>query len=310
MSLMAPQFCSSNLINKIKNWQNYLLAQKKYSKHTISAYFSDIKLIIIFFTEYYGKKISLKQFYNITLDDFRAFLASRARDNISASSRAREISAFKSFLLFIATELNIEIALIKHLNHPKLAKPLPKSLNFSELKQILIKLKHEIKDWLDYRDYLIIYLIYTTGLRISECLAISKNKLSSEYIVISGKGNKERYVPIIPELYQMISKYLTLVPFNINYHEPIFKGLRGANLNPRIIQRKLHKIRLTYNLPDFTTPHALRHSFATHLLDNGANLRAIQELLGHESLATTERYTKVSKENLCKKYKIFHPRAK
>jgi|SaaInlStandDraft_6_1057023.scaffolds.fasta_scaffold34829_2 integrase/recombinase XerC len=304
-----PQNFTSDLAQEIAAWQAYLFQQKKYSKHTVSAYHSDLKIIINFFTLYFAQAISLTKLSSISLNDFRAFLAFRARENISANSRSREISALKSFLIYIARD-QAEITLIKHLKHPKLTKPLPKALSFNQLEQVLAELKSNNQDWVSYRDYVIIYLLYSTGIRISECLSLTKKQLNSEYLIILGKGNKERYVPLMLDLAEHIYTYLKLLPFNLAEDEEIFRGVRGAALSPRIIQRKLQKLRLEYNLPDYATPHALRHSFATHLLDNGANLRSIQEILGHETLATTERYTKVSAENLHKKYKDFHPRAK
>lgn len=310
MPVISRSIFVKDLALSLSKWQEYLLEQKKYSKHTINAYQSDLKIIIIFFTDYFGEKISLNQFINISIDEFRSYLAYRAKINISASSRSREISALKAFLTYIALKHKKNINLIQYLKHPKLSKSIPRALNFSDINHILNQLKSELKDWVDYRDYVIILLIYTTGLRISESLQISKNRLTNEYIIVKAKGHKERYVPIMQDLYDMLMKYLKLLPFNLNNDEAIFRGVRGGELSPRIIQRKLQKLRIEYNLPDFATPHSLRHSFATHLLDKGANLRAIQEILGHESLATTERYTKISKEKLLLNYKNFHPRAK
>jgi len=303
------KYCGPNLVEVISDWNQYLANVKKYSDHTTESYFSDLKFFLEFLFEYESERISLEYFRSLNLDVIRSFLAKRARENIGASSRSREISSIKSFLDFLEREYSFNLPVIEQISHPKLDKALPKAVSLNDIKRIIADLENQVDSWADYRDYVIILLIYTTGLRISEVLSLTKQNLTKEYLVVMGKGNKERYVPLLQEAYQALLIYFKLLPYPVDEDECFFKGVRGGDLSPRIVQRRLHKIRLHLSLPDFATPHALRHSFATHLLEGGANLREIQEILGHESLSTTERYTKVTKEHLLAKYKNFHPRS-
>jgi integrase/recombinase XerC len=301
-------YCDKNLVTIIDDWLNNLANIKQYSNKTITSYLSDIKIFVQFISLYYGKSVTKDVLVSLDITAIRAFLSSRVKEKIKTSSRSRELSAIKSLLFYIKEKFTLEVKVINHIAHPKLNKSLPKALDYKEMLKILSELEKQNSNWVEYRDYLILLLIYSTGARISEILTIDKNSTQKNLLKLRGKGSKERYVPLLPEVYKKFLLFSKLQPFKLNNNEPVFKGVRGKNLNPRIIQRKLQKIREELLLPDYTTPHALRHSFATDLLNNGANLREIQELLGHENISTTERYTKVSTKHLVSKYKKFHPR--
>jgi integrase/recombinase XerC len=296
-----------SLSKKIYAWNSYLLEQKKFSKQSVSAYLSDVLLFVKFLEAFHEAQVGIKDIKKLGLDDVRSFLAERAKNKIEASSRAREISGIKNFLSYLAGEEKYECKLLEQITYPKLKSYLPKALELNEIEKIIGGLK-DSKDWVDFRDYVIVVTIYGTGLRISEILSIKKNDLDKDHVIVKGKGGKERYVPLLDSIYNNIKKYLKMLPYQIGSNDEIFLGVKGGVLNARMVQRRLESLRHQYLLPDFVTPHALRHSFATHMLEGGANLREIQEMLGHESLATTERYTKISKEALVRNFKEFHLR--
>jgi integrase/recombinase XerC len=189
------------------------------------------------------------------------------------------------------------------ISSPKQDKTLPKALNTKDTTDILENIIHNKIDWLGLRDYAILTLLYGAGLRISEAINLNINDFNEkDYIIIKGKGNKERIVPVLPIIKDRINKYIEACPYNFKNGEALFVGKRGERISPRIIQRRLAQLREELKLPDIITPHALRHSFATHLLSQGVNLRSIQELLGHSSLSTTQRYTKIDEHHLRQEY--------
>lgn len=303
------QFCNIKLVKLYQEWSEWLSNIKRYSINTNIAYLSDLTVFMNFLCHYQGEIVTKDNIINLEIDTIRAFLSARDNKEISNISRAREISAIKNFLNFLITEHNHTIKVVSHITYPKLGKYLPKAIDYKQIIAMLERVRGDQQDWVEYRDYLIILIIYSTGLRISEVLSIKLQSITKDFIKVTGKGKKERYIPLLDKIYQEIITYIKLQPFVLDKSTEIFKGVKGGKLNPRIIQRKLKNIREELCLPDYTTPHAIRHSFATHLLNGGANLREIQELLGHENLSTTERYTKVSKENLLKKHQTFHPRS-
>jgi len=230
----------------------------------------------------------------------RAYLSNRISKHISRTSNARSISSVKSFFRWLEANEILKNSAVISFSPPKIPKSLPKAVDEEIAVDILEEIKNFAKkSWLGKRDVAIFTLIYGCGLRISEALAIKKSDLENgEFIIIKGKGNKERLVPLLPIITEKIDDYLKACPYKVRKDEELFLGSRGDVVNPGVIQRQLRKLRAYLNLPETVTPHALRHSFATHLLAAGGDLRTIQELLGHSSLSTTQRYTEVDIEKI------------
>jgi len=292
------------LIAIIARWKQYLAAEKMYSAHTLDAYSRDLALFINFF----GKKQNLAEIENKSVRDFRSFLSFRNQKNINKSSISREMSAVKNFYNWLDRNELAKNSAISIISSPKKDKSIPKALDVEETFQVLdFACKEASSPWQGLRDKAIFTILYGCGLRISEALSLNIGDIgSSDIIKIKGKGNKERIVPILPIVIDAIEEYLGACPYNLKQGEPIFVGARGERLSPRIVQRQMQKIRRDLGLSDNLTPHALRHSFATHLLAEGTDLRAIQELLGHSSLSTTERYTDVEISTLKTEYEKSH----
>ena len=294
------------------NWLNYLSNIKKLSQNSVVSYKNDLSKFFIFFQDYIEKNIGLKEIESIKISEFRSFLTYRRNSEISSNSIARNISALKSFFRFLIKNNKIKESSVFNLKSPKLKKSLPRPINVDLAIQV-IKQAEEIEDekWIGLRNKAILILLYGCGLRISEALSLNYDDVQNEdHILIKGKGEKERIVPMMPYIKKGIENYLEACPKEIISGEALFIGKRFSRLSPRIIQYALEKIRTALSLPETATPHALRHSFATHLLDSGGDLRTIQELLGHSSLSTTQKYTKVETSKLLEIYKKSHPLAK
>lgn len=294
------------------NWLNYLSNIKKLSQNSVLSYKNDLSKFFIFFQDYIEKNIGLKEIESIKISEFRSFLTYRRNSEISSNSIARNISALKSFFRFLIKNNKIKESSVFNLKSPKLKKSLPRPINVDLAIQV-IKQAEEIEDekWIGLRNKAILILLYGCGLRISEALSLNYDDVQNEdHILIKGKGEKERIVPMMPYIKKGIENYLEACPKEIISGEALFIGKRFSRLSPRIIQYALEKIRTALSLPETATPHALRHSFATHLLDSGGDLRTIQELLGHSSLSTTQKYTKVETSKLLDIYKKSHPLAK
>ena len=294
------------------NWLNYLSNIKKLSQNSVTSYKNDLSKFFIFFQDYIEKNIGLKEIESIKISEFRSFLTYRRNSEISSNSIARNISALKSFFRFLIKNNKIKESSVFNLKSPKLKKSIPRPINVDLAIQI-IKQAEEIEDekWIGLRNKAILILLYGCGLRISEALSLNYDDIQNEdHILIKGKGEKERIVPMMPYIKRSIENYLEACPKEIISGEALFIGKRFSRLSPRIIQYALEKIRTALSLPETATPHALRHSFATHLLDSGGDLRTIQELLGHSSLSTTQKYTKVETSKLLDIYKKSHPLAK
>ena len=293
-----------DVINIIHSWIGYLTNERRYSENTVSAYARDLAIFMKFFSDK-GKIVNLEFLSNLDVRDFRSFITSRANKHIEKSSLAREISAFKNFFKWLDIAHILKNSVISIISTPKPNKTLPKSIDVDDTLSIIQDAKNiATNDWQGLRDMAIFTLLYGAGLRISEALSLNyKDFITAEnFLKIKGKGNKERFVPLLPIVKENINAYIRAVSPNFSLNEALFIGARGDRLSPRIIQRQLQKIRNRLGLPDTVTPHALRHSFATHLLAQGTDLRSIQELLGHETLNTTQRYTNVEFETLKREY--------
>jgi len=302
----------ADLEYEYNNWINHLTNIKKLSQNSVISYKNDLSKFLIFFQDYIEKNIGLKEIENIEISEFRSFLTHRRNSEISSNSIARNISALKSFFRFLIKNNKIKESSVFNLKSPKLKKSLPRPINVDLAIQV-IKQAEEIEDekWIGLRNKAILLLLYGCGLRISEALSLNHDDIQNEdHILIKGKGEKERIVPMMPYIKKGIENYLEACPKEIVSGDALFIGKRFSRLSPRIIQYALEKIRTALSLPETATPHALRHSFATHLLDSGGDLRTIQELLGHSSLSTTQKYTKVETSKLLDAYKKAHPLAK
>ncbi len=296
---------SLELQGLIKEWEHYLMYEKRYSAHTVEAYMRDLSFFINFF-----ENPDLAFLSSMSIRDFRRYISHRASKNLEKSSLSREISAFKSFFKYLNKTRQIKNTDLSLISMPKKAKIIPKAVDADAAFNILDEATEITKsDWQGLRDRAVLTLLYGSGLRISEALNLNIGDIQegSLSIVIKGKGNKERVVPILPATHEAIKLYLQAVPYPFKNGDPLFVGARGERLLARIIQRQMQKIRLAMNLPDTVTPHAMRHSFATSLLNAGCDLRSVQELLGHASLSTTERYTDVSLEKLKTEYQKAYP---
>ena len=300
---------SQEVIELITRWQIWLRDERRYSAHTLDAYSRDLSCFFEFIQEYLDRTPTLADLQKAEVRLFRAFLSSRAARHIGKSSIARELSTLKNFYHWLARNNIVENPAIEVISSPRRAKVLPRAVDVDDAFNVLdIAKDFSKKEWQGLRDVAIFTILYGCGLRISEALSLNLDDINhNDFLKIKGKGNKERLVPLLPMIKEKIAAYLAACPYNIKSGEALFLGARGERLSPRIVQRTLEKIRAYLGLSDSLTPHALRHSFATHLLANGTDLRTIQELLGHASLSTTQRYTDVQIETLQKEYRKAHP---
>lgn len=303
--------CAPDLQDILHKWQEWLQYEKHVSPHTYRAYCGDLTQFLSFVIEHLGTAPSIDDISEIGIRDFRAWMSRKAMDGAKNSSRARSLSGVKNFLTWMDKQGIMHNAAINTVRSPKLPHKLPRPLHEKQAFEVLKSADLLVKDdWVGQRDRALFTLLYGCGLRINEALSLDISDLPRNgFLRVIGKGNKERQVPVIDIVEDTIKAYLTLCPFPYEGGRAIFVGTRGGRLSQSVAQKAMRNLRGALGLPENATPHALRHSFATHLLQNGANLREIQELLGHSSLSTTQRYTEVNAEELMKVYKAAHPRA-
>ncbi len=302
---MEQQATSAPALNSyIAEWQSWLAKQRNYSPKTLESYSIDLRYFLSFIFSYREQDIDLKLLESLEVRDFRAWLAKRKNDNMEQSSNARAVSSIRSFFNYLERNNIITNPAIRAVKVSGRSKKIPKSLSSDQILSAIENI--EVTDWVDLRDKAILTLLYGGGMRISEVLSLNKNDIgNNQTITIRGKGSKQRVIPVLSQMKQAVKEYMASCPFS---GEALFYGEKGKRLRPELVQKKLRDLRAMYSLPDYTTPHALRHSFATHMLAEGADLRSIQELLGHESLATTEKYTHIDSRRLTEGYKKAHPR--
>ncbi|HWA20140.1 MAG TPA: tyrosine recombinase XerC [Devosia sp.] len=293
----------------VAEWQRDLGAVRRLSPLTLEAYGRDLGQFFAFLGPHMGGTVSLRMLEEMRAADLRAFMATRREDGVEARSLARALSAIKSFFRFLEREGALSTEALNIVRTPKAKKSLPKALTVLEAKAaIATTAEMEERPWVAARDMAVLSLCYGAGLRISEALALSRADLEGTTLRITGKGGKTRMVPLIDAVRRSIETYLGLVPFKLTPTQPLFRGVKGGVLSPRLIQMRVAQLRGALGLPPSATPHALRHSFATHLLGRGGDLRAIQELLGHASLSTTQIYTAIDTDRLLESYRAAHPR--
>lgn len=312
VSIDAPS-AAADLAERFHAWVDYLRNEKHFSSHTLRAYTTDILYFFEFMTRHIGHPPSMNDLGGTTIRDFRSWLAQRTVEGAGASTRARQLSSLRSFLKWMDKQGFLHNPAIGGVKTPKLPKRLPRALPPAQAKTLAGSLEtigHQ-EEWVAYRDRALFTLLYGCGLRISEGLQLNYGtRPQGGEVRVMGKGSKERLVPVLPIVEQMIAEYIAHCPLNFEKDTPLFRGSRGDRLNQGVAQRQLRIIRKILNLPESLTPHALRHSFATHILVNGGDLRIIQELLGHASVSTTQRYTDFDNAQLLEIYNNAHPRAK
>jgi len=303
---------SDDTLRAVEDWQRWIGDERRSSSHTLDAYSRDLAAFLSFLTGHLGSPPALGDLGNLRAADFRSFLARRLSDGIAQSSLARSMSTLRNFFRFLDKTGRVSNATISAVRAPRPAPPIPKAIAAAEAMD-LIDAAGSLSDnpWIAKRDTALFTLLYGCGLRIDEALSLNQaDAPKDDAMMITGKGNKQRVVPVLPIVRDCITVYIEACPFAPKPDGPLFLGARGGRLNPGVVQRQMRKLRGLLGLPATATPHALRHSFATHLLGAGGDLRTIQELLGHASLSTTQRYTKVDSERLIAVYDDAHPRAR
>lgn len=304
------------LLDWRRQWLVSLSEERRLSAKTLDAYERDTRQFIEFLSEFLGKRVALEDLKNLRMADFRSFVASRKKGGAGARTLGRGLAGVRSLFSYLEKHDLLDGSAIRALHTPKQNKGLPKPLPESQARKLANHGEHFMQDgWVARRDAAVMALLYGCGLRISEALALTPQDFfrldgAPETVLrIVGKGNKTRLVPLLDTVSKGVETYVKACPFDLPRDEPIFRGTRGGTVQPAIIQRAMKALRSGLGLPDSATPHALRHSFATHLLANGGDLRSIQELLGHASLSTTQIYTEVDASRLMAIYQSAHPRS-
>lgn len=303
--------CAPDLLQALNEWQSHLRVEKNVSRHTLRAYTSDVGHFVDFMNKHLGKPPALADVSDAGIRDFRAWLSRKAMDGAGNASRARSLSGLKNFLHWLDKNGILHNAGIKGIRSPKLPHKLPRPLYEGQAMSVVESAGFlAVQSWTGQRDQALFALLYGCGLRIDEALSLNVRDWdeNGDFLRVTGKGRKERQVPVLSIVQALMAQYRAACPYAEDKDRALFLGTRGERLNQGVAQRSMRELRVALGLPETATPHALRHSFATHLLQNGANLREIQELLGHASLSTTQRYTEINGEELMRVYKSAHPR--
>jgi integrase/recombinase XerC len=301
---------------QMTRWLTHLRSERRLSPKTLEAYARDVRQFLEFLGEHWGTMVTLARFAKLEATDVRAFMAMRRSDEIGGRSLMRALAGLRSFGRFLEREGKGKVGALAAIRAPKVGKSLPKPIQIAAAKRFTDADERagEARDpWIWARDAAVMALLYGSGLRISEALGLKRRDVplpgAGDVLIVTGKGNKTRMVPVLHNVLTLVQDYVAMCPHKLPSEGPIFVGARGGPLRARIIQLTMERLRGALGLPDSATPHALRHSFATHLLTRGGDLRAIQELLGHASLSTTQIYTGIDSERLMEVYKTAHPRA-
>ena len=309
--------CADSTVTlEMTHWLAHLRSERRLSPKTLEAYARDLRQFLGFLSQHWGARVTLTRFAALEASDVRAFMAMRRADDIGGRSLMRALAGLRSFGRFLEREGRGRVGALSAIRAPKVGKSLPKPVPMAAAKRLADADERAGEDrdpWIWARDAAVMALLYGSGLRISEALGLKRREVplpgAGDVLVVTGKGNKTRMVPVLQNVLALVQAYVAMCPHPLPPEGPIFVGARGGPLSPRIIQLTMERLRGVLGLPDSATPHALRHSFATHLLSRGGDLRAIQELLGHASLSTTQIYTGIDTERLLEVYKTAHPRA-
>ncbi|MEO0487714.1 MAG: tyrosine recombinase XerC [Pseudomonadota bacterium] len=295
----------------METWLAQERALKATAENTITAYARDVAGFIAFMSDHHGGTQGLGPLSAITVTDMRAWMGHERRRGVASRSLARSLSAVKTFYRWLAEREGYEATAVLSARAPKFQKKLPRPLAVDAAQAVIETVEHQsLQPWVALRDQAVITLLYGCGLRISEALSLTgADTPLPQTLRILGKGGKERIVPVLPAARAAVAAYTRACPYDLDAGGPLFRAVRGGALGPRPIQKVMQQVREQLGLPATATPHAMRHSFATHLLSAGGDLRAIQELLGHASLSTTQAYTAVDMARLMEVYDAAHPRA-
>lgn len=296
----------------LENWVSWLRHERRLSERTVESYSHDISIFMRFLDRHFGYAPGIDDLANMGRSELWAFQAERQADGLTPTSMARSLSALKSLFAFLDKRGICTNAAIANAEAPKLPRSVPKPMSVEDAFETLDAAEDIAREpWHGKRDRALFALLYGCGLRIGEAISLNRRDVAGlEKIVITGKGDKQRVVPVLKYVAQEIEAYLAACPYEPGTDGPLFVGARGKRLNPALAQRAMRGVRAVLGLTETATPHALRHSFATHLLSGGGDLRTIQELLGHASLSTTQRYTEVDGERLMEVHAAAHPRAR
>lgn len=300
------------VVSAIEGWRDWLAHERRVSAHTLDAYSRDLSAFFAFMAEHLGFPPGLTDLAGLSAADFRSWLARRATEGLSRPSTARAMSTLRGFFRYLEKRGLAANPAIAGMRTPRLPKSVPKALDVAEaLETVETVADFADEPWVAKRDVAVLMLLYGCGLRIGEALGLNVAQApKGDSMVVTGKGNKQRLVPVLPVVREAVEDYLAACPYGLEAGDPLFVGVRGKRLNPGVVQKRMRDVRHLLGLPETATPHALRHSFATHLLAGGGDLRTIQELLGHASLSTTQRYTDVDAARLMDVYTKAHPRAR
>ena len=299
-----------------RDWLAYLNGERRVSRHTVASYARDLRQFLQFAAVHFGEPPSVAAFTRLAPPDLRAFLAARRGTGAGSRSLARQLAGLRSFARFMERNGHGQVLAFAAMRPPKIQRGLPKPLRADAACQLVhvdARAGEDQPQWIIARDAAVLALLYGAGLRISEALAIKRSEApvgGRDVLTVTGKGQKTRSVPVIAPVQNAIEAYLALCPYPLGPEKPLFVGAKGGPLGARIIQLAVARLRGALGLPESATPHALRHSFATHLLGRGGDLRTIQELLGHASLSTTQIYTAVDSARLLEAYRSAHPRGR
>lgn len=302
----------AGLVAALDRWRRWLADERRLSPHTLDGYGRDISTFLAFLSGHLGQLPGLADLAGLQPADLRAYLASRHKEGLAKTSQARGLSALKSLFHFLDRQGLAKNSVMSVVRAPRLPISLPKPLGVEEaLETLAVAAEIQSEPWMAARDVALFSLLYGCGMRLGEALSLTRAQAPrGEAMTITGKGRKQRLVPLLPAVVEAVGTYLAQCPYAGDGSAPLFVGARGGPLNPGVVQRQMRRLRPLLGLPDSATPHALRHSFATHLLAGGGDLRTIQELLGHASLSTTQRYTAVDGAALAAVYDKAHPRAR
>jgi integrase/recombinase XerC len=306
-------FLQPSLLKIVCRWLDWLALEKRFSALTVLNYEKDIKAFFDFLFHFLNHPVSEEDLKEMQVTDFRSFLADQNQKNLARSSIMRHLSAIRNFFKWLRKNKLLENPALDSVRSARPPRLLPKPLDQKDTLRLLEEAKKAAKyKWIGLRDSALLTLLYGGGLRISEALNLNQGDFSSSVKVlkITGKGNKQRIVPILPVVAEAVRKYIKNLPFALGTEDPLFVGVRGERLNSGVVQRQVRNLRRRLNLKETVTPHALRHSFATDLLEAGGDLRSVQELLGHNSLSSTQRYTELDRVHLQEVYEHAHPRAR
>jgi integrase/recombinase XerC len=308
-----PDFVAAKVAAELESWLRHLGGERRFSPKTLEAYRRDALQFLGFLAGHLGGAPSLADLAALTPADVRAFMAARRAEGIGSRSLMRTLAGVRGFARFLERNGKGKLGALAAVRTPKIGKTLPRPLPVDAAKGMAdpdLPAGDGRDVWIHARDAAVLALLYGCGLRISEALGLKRADFGArDTITVTGKGRKERMVPLIPQVQKLIAAYVALCPYDLADQGPLFVGAKGGPLSPRVVQLAMARARGALGLPETATPHALRHSFATHLLARGGDLRAIQELLGHASLATTQIYTEVDAERLIEAYRSAHPRA-